>query len=255
MNPFVSRISGHSWELPVSLLSLVLGVMVSLAWITEQNRPSRAVHLEPDQVERIKGNAAPAAARVGDVDVQKLEIEIARMREDNTKLQNAMANDTNQSKILNEQLQSTKLLAGLTEADGPGVTITLRDSTKELMNVPNLDKIVHDTDVLKVVNELWASGAEGITVNNHRVVGGTSFRCVGPVIHVEGVPIASPVIIRAIGDPKTLMGGMNLPGGVLDEMRQIDPAMVQIESVKLHHFPAYSGPTSRHYLTVPKESK
>lgn len=255
MNPFVSRISGHSWEIPVSVLSLVLGVMVSLAWITEQNRPSRALHLDSEQNERIKGNGAPAAAVGGDVDVQKLELEIARQQKENTKLQNAMANDSNQTKLLNEQLQDTKRLAGLTDVEGPGVTITLRDSTKDLQNIATLDKIIHDTDVLKVVNELWASGAEAVTVNGHRVVSGTSFRCVGPVIHVEGVPIASPVIVRAIGDPKTLMGGMNLPGGVLDEIRQLDPAMVQIESVKQHHFPAYSGPTAKHYLTVPKESK
>ena len=47
-----------------------------------------------------------------------------------------------------------------------------------------MGQIIHDTDVLRVVNELWNAGAEAVTVNNRRVGPGTNYRCVGTTILV-----------------------------------------------------------------------
>jgi len=54
--------------------------------------------------------------------------------------------------------------------------------------------------VVHVVNELFASGAEAIAVNGHRVAGTTSFRCVGTTILVNDVKIASPIVVRQKDD-------------------------------------------------------
>jgi uncharacterized protein YlxW (UPF0749 family) len=110
-------------------------------------------------------------------------------------------------------------------------------------------------DVLKVCNELIASGAEAVSVNNHRIAGNSSMRCVGTTILVNDVKIASPVVIRAIGDPNTIMGAMNMPGGALAEIRQTDPNMVQIETVKSQELPEFVGNTIRRYAKPPKEMK
>lgn len=246
MNPFVSRISTQSWEVPVAGLSLVLGVMISMAWITDRNRTKRLDYLQGDQAQRIAA---------GPIDVQleykKLAQEVRKLRDDNTKLQNAMAGHNETTKVLNDSLQELKLFTGLTEVKGPGITITLRDSRKGPEEMVGPDDVIHDTDVLKVVNELWAAGAEAVTVNGHRVSMGTAFRCVGPVIHVNNVPIASPIMIRAIADPATLSGALSMPGGVLEEIKRTDPAMVAIDEVKEHRFEAYTGATSRRFVVVP----
>ena len=249
MNPFVSRITGNSWVLPVSVLSLVLGVMLNQAWITDQNRAERVKTLAPDQQNRI---------RSGSIDLQdeytKLLNEVSKMRDDKTKLENAVASQTNQGKVLNDSLQEAKLLAGLTEVEGSGAVVTLSDSRRPTAAGTSVeDQTIHDIDVLKVVNELWASGAEAIAVNGHRVVGSTSFRCVGPTILVDGIAIASPVKIRAIGDPDTLEGGLMLPLGVIAEIRSTDSTMASIEKIKNMTLPAYAGSTTRRYLSVPKE--
>jgi uncharacterized protein YlxW (UPF0749 family) len=230
--------------------------MIYLTQINPSTRASRNI-------------SAAQSSRIDTTDTElqnqynKLSAQVQHLQEDNTKLQNAMANQSNQGKVLNQGLQDTKLFAGLTEVEGPGVTITLRDSTKpppvtdskpEVV-AQELNSIIHDDDVLKVVNELWASGAEAISVNNHRVSIGTSFRCVGPTILVDGARIASPVVIRAIGDSETLKGGLNIPGGILDQLRQQDPAMVEIETVKKHVLPAFTGSTQHTLLSVPKVTK
>jgi uncharacterized protein YlxW (UPF0749 family) len=251
MNPFVVRpTQANSWVVPVSVLTLILGAMISMAWMSDQNRRSRINNLDADQRARLQA---------GTIDLQeeylKLRNQVGTLLEENTKLQDAIADQSKQGKVLNEGLQEAKLLAGLTEVEGPGVTVTLRDSESNSLEISPSNKVIHDQDVLLVVNELWAAGAEAITVNGHRVVGSTSFRCVGPVIHVDGIPIASPIVIRAIGDSKTLMGAMKMPFGVLHELRSMDEAMVQVDSVTKHQFPAYTGSTAKRFLTVPAAKK
>jgi uncharacterized protein YlxW (UPF0749 family) len=117
------------------------------------------------------------------------------------------------------------------------------------------DAIVHDTDVLQVVNELFSAGAEAVSVNDLRVTNRVSFRCVGPTILVNDVKIASPIEIRAIGDPKTLLGAMNLPGGILAQFRQTDPSMVQLERVQRMTIKPFTGNTDFKFGKPPKANQ
>lgn len=251
MNPFVTRMTGNAWVLPVGLFSLILLLMIKMAWLTPGNLPGRIGLLPSDQQNRVRATYADA-----EEEGKKLEEEIAKLRDEKTKLENAIGSQTKQAEVLNENLQEAKIFAGLTEVEGPGILVTLKDSEKAVQQgLGGGDQIIHDIDVLRVVNELWASGAEAISVNNRRVAYSSSFRCVGPVIHVDGVPISSPVTIRAIGDAPTLMGGLNLPLGVLAEIRSADPAMVQLEGLKTLRLPAYQGATTRKYATVPKDAQ
>ena len=107
-----------------------------------------------------------------------------------------------------------------------------------------------------MVNELRASGAEAISVNDQRVTGLTPIRCVGPVVMVNDVRTAgSPVVVRAIGDPDALLSGMMMTKGVLDAFRDVDPTMVSIDKVKSHTLPAYAGSTSLRFAKVANETK
>jgi uncharacterized protein YlxW (UPF0749 family) len=254
VNPFVSQINKQSWILPVSSMCLVLGFMITLAWVTQTTRSSRQNFLSPDQKIRVNEASVDIEA------FQRMSSEVSKLEQDKTRLEYTLASQGGTSKVLNDSLQELKVFAGLTRVAGPGVVVTLRDSQKANagmnlnIGLPS-DAIIHDVDVLKVVNELIASGAEAVSVNNHRVAGNTSFRCVGTTILVNDVKIASPVVIRAIGDPNTLLGAMNMPGGVLAEIRQTDPTMVQIETVKNEELPEFVGNTSRKFAKPLKVTK
>jgi len=78
---------------------------------------------------------------------------------------------------------------------------------------------------------------------------------VAPTVLVDAERIASPIKIRAIGDPDTMMGGLKMPGGVVDQLLEVDPRMVTIEAVKDMTLPAYSGPTTRRFAKVVANSK
>ncbi len=255
MNPFANRIqTQQQWILPVTAMCLILGVMTSMAWVNDRNRTERLQRLDPDQRARVT---------TGSIDLdafQSMSTEVQSLREQKSKIEKAMADQTGQGKILEEQVQKAELLAGLTPLEGPGIQITLRDSNKGPQSFGGImavtsDSIIHDIDVLRLVNELNATGAEAVSVNGRRVVSGTSFRCVGTTILMDGVRIASPVVIRGIGDTQTLVGGMNLPGGLVSEIRQSDPSMVEITPMMKVQLPAFAGTTQRKFATVPKDPK
>lgn len=235
-------------------MCLVLGFMIAMAWVTETNRLSRYGLLEPTQKSRVSEAAIDLNG------VKQLRDEVTKLRDDNTKLQNGLAKGNESSKLLNDSLQETKVFAGLTAVEGPGVTVTLRDSSRGPMKlgdqvVYTQDMNIHDVDVLKVVNELFSAGAEAIAVNDHRIAGPSSIRCVGPTILVNDVKVATPMQIKAIGDPKTLIGALNLNGGVLAEIRSTDSNMVSIEEEKYIKLEPFSGRTEFRYAKVPKDQK
>lgn len=251
VNPFASRVPENKWILPVSLMTLLVGFMTSLAWIDNDERSGRLQKLTEDQRQRFAS---------GTLDLTKenenLRLDLLKIREENTKLQNAVAQNSNASESLNKSLQELKLYAGLTEVVGPGVAVTLKDvHPKGPDEVASLGQIIHDTDVLRVVNELKSAGAEAISVNGRRVGTLSHYRCVGPTILVDDTKIASPVVIRAIGDSDTLFGAMNLPGGILDDIRQTDPKMVEIQPIQKMRIPPFSGPTTFKIAEVPEDKR
>ena len=142
------------------------------------------------------------------------------------------------------------LLAGLTPVQGPGLSVTLRDSKKPLpggVNIPGNVTLIHDTDIEQVVNELKAAGAEAIAINDQRLVGMSPIRSVGPVIDVNGVPQAPPFVIKSIGDARTMRAALNLRGGVADMLRRYDPAMISLQPSPALTLPAYSGTAQPRY--------
>ncbi len=254
MSPFVTRIAKNDqWVWPISGMCVVLGFMIAMAWVTEANRRSRFEVLEPGQRQRVADAAVDPDA------FKDMSSRIEKLTKENTDLQNTMAKGKGSTQLLNQQLQDAKAAAGLTKVEGPGVVVTLRDSTDESRKAGLPDMIrsqdnIHDLDVLRIVNELIASGAEAVAVNDHRISGLSSFRCVGPTILVNDVKIASPVVIKAIGDASTISGGLNLNDGPLAEIRSTDPKMVSVETVKKMSLPAFAGRSEFHLGSVPKET-
>jgi uncharacterized protein YlxW (UPF0749 family) len=141
-------------------------------------------------------------------------------------------------KLVSDELNSLRLRAGTTPVEGRGIVITIDDSKmarKELPMISDSAILTHDVDLLMLVNELRAAGAEAIAINDQRVVAGTAIRCVGPVINVNNHQVGAPFVIKAVGKPDNLAGAMNLPFGVLDQLKQlgIQASVVKREKIRL----------------------
>ena len=118
MNPFLSRFTGNDWVLPVSGLSLVLGLLMSLSWLRGASTSERIKSLDPSQQQRI---LSPSIDMLDQY--VKLSTEVQKLRADKTRLENAMGEGTKQTQVLNDSLQEAKNFAGLTEVEGPGIEI------------------------------------------------------------------------------------------------------------------------------------
>lgn len=108
------------------------------------------------------------------------------------------------------QMMKARVLAGLTDVIGPGIRITMDDRPRSKIEWDEefdlSSFIVHDTDLLSVVNELRSAGAEAIEINGVRILSSSRISCGGPTINVgREARFAPPFIINAIGNPDDLL--------------------------------------------------
>ncbi|HHV61813.1 MAG TPA: DUF881 domain-containing protein [Firmicutes bacterium] len=146
-----------------------------------------------------------------------------------------------------QELEKVKMAAGLTELKGPGVVVVLNDSRKQAQpgESPELF-LVHDEDLLKTANELFAAGADAVAINGQRLVATSEVRCAGPTISVNNTRIGPPYTIVAIGDPVTLENALRMREGIIDTLRAwgIEVKITRMPEVIV---PAYKGSIYFHY--------
>jgi uncharacterized protein YlxW (UPF0749 family) len=145
--------------------------------------------------------------------------------------------------------------AGLLPVQGLGIIVTIDDSkrpTKPGEN-PNL-YLIHDDDILKVINELWAAGAEAMSINDQRLIASSEIRCAGPTLSVNNTRYSPPYEIRAIGDPQTLESALRLRGGVVETL-QFWGIQVSVKRENVVKVPAYKGVFRFQYAKPYKEGE
>ena len=133
---------------------------------------------------------------------------------------------------------------------GKGIKLVLDDSkiaSKPGEN-PNL-YIIHDDDLLRVINELRAAGAEAIAINGERIVAMSEIRCAGPTLSVNNNRSAPPYEIKAIGNPNNLESALKLRGGVLENFKfwGIQADLSQSDDIVI---PAFKGRKSFEYAKI-----
>ena len=137
--------------------------------------------------------------------------------------------------------EGNKIL-GLSEVTGPGVIITLSDSKTD-----SIDPVVHDMDILMIVNELKNAGAEAIAINGQRVVPTTAIICGGNIVMINGERIGAPFIIEAIGQPDTL-ANLSRPNGYLSILRQDYGIGVDLRKVTEMTLPRFNGVLNSRFM-------
>lgn len=152
--------------------------------------------------------------------------------------------------VSDSELQRLQLMSGAVPVEGKGVEIFLDDSKieKKQGKNPNL-YIIHDEDLLRVLNELRAAGAEAISVNDQRIVAMSEIRCAGPTISINNVRSAPPYSIKALGNPKTLDSALRLKGGVVETF-EFWGIQVKIKKSDKVHVPAFKGVRTYEYSSV-----
>ena len=146
-----------------------------------------------------------------------------------------------------------KLQACLLPLEGPGIIIKMDDSNKLASSGenPNL-YLIHDDDLLRVINELRAAGAEAISINGQRLIDTSEIRCAGPTLSVNNVRSSAPFEIHAIGEKNTLEKAIKMRGGVEDTLK-VWGIQLEVETSDSVYVPPYKGEHSHVYAKIVSE--
>lgn len=205
-----------SWS--IACVCMVLGFMLAVQFRTTQD---------------IKGNVS--FQRVEELSARLLETEQERdgLREELKLLRENTAGSMGTDELRKQ--------AGFTALEGEGIIVRMDDSTmtSKAGENPNL-YLIHDDDLLRVINELRAAGAEAISVNGQRLIGTSEIRCAGPTLSVNNVRSSAPFEIRAIGEKKTLENAIKMRGGVAETLK-VWGIQLETELSDNVRVPAYKG--------------
>ncbi len=209
------------------------------------------LYISPKAISDLQVNIEAESKEVQILNDRMVEAEIKLneyemlFKSDNTQLQ---------EKLL-EELEYYKLVSGETDVKGPGVTVFVDDGTRELNEGENINMLlVHDQDVLTILNELKKAGAEAISVNGQRIVNTSSISCSGYTIRINGIFFARPFEIKAIGNAKAMAGALTGPEGYATILK-LWGVMCNVKPEEEILIPKYKGNQNYKNATKVKEGE
>ncbi|MGW0470431.1 DUF881 domain-containing protein [Streptomyces coeruleorubidus] len=139
----------------------------------------------------------------------KLEDSVDRLREDVSARQRAALKHSGGS----AESEIVSILSGATAVHGPGVKLVVNDAKdagaggdgdpRETTGFSDTGR-VRDRDMQRVVNGLWESGAEAVSINGQRLTVLSAIRAAGDAILVDNKPLVPPYTVLAVGDGQRL---------------------------------------------------
>lgn len=195
----------HQYSIAMTAICILLGVIIGVQYNTVQKQ---RVSTENQRL----SEAATA--------IKQLREERDALEQKNRSLEQAVKEYEQGilgTDMMRREMEQLREFAGLTEVTGEGVAVTLNDSSAQKSGNKNA-YIVHAEDILTVVNELNGAGAKAVSVNGQRIVGTSAVACAGTIVTVNGVRVAAPFEILAVGDGEVLQAALKFPGGVVDSL-------------------------------------
>lgn len=154
-----------------------------------------------------------------DVELNKIE----NIKEENKKLKNKI--EENHKSFIKEskELLLYEKMNGNRDVKGPGIEIILQDgeidSGTPYEDLEKYLKVVHNMDMLNLLNDLKLNGAESIEINGERVVESSEIYCSFAFISINNKKIPTPFKIKAIGNIEKLRKYMNEPFNLIENFK------------------------------------
>ncbi|HEX2947306.1 MAG TPA: DUF881 domain-containing protein [Clostridia bacterium] len=187
------------------LVCVILGIMLSLQYKSVNYNQSLA-SFENKRLDELKDDLITLQNQKNSLQERLQELE-----QENQTYAKVKAGDSEAAQQIQNNLSKARIFAGLETVKGKGIVINLDNNGLVL---------VKDYDILNLVNELRASGAQAISVNDERIVAMTEIREAGQYIVINGKQMNAPFVIKAIADPDELERSLSLMGGVVEGLQE-----------------------------------
>jgi len=174
-----------------------------------------------------------------DTSEERLRAQIADQRDALQQLTSSGSQSAAALTEAQELAESIGILNGTVAAEGPGITLDIRDPSDQ----------VQVADLLDAIQELRGAGAETMEIDDVRVGESTAVTGDPGALLVDGRPITSPYEFVVIGDPQNLETALNIPGGVVQRVASrggtatIESSrQVQVDALRPLDEPQYAAP-------------
>lgn len=146
-------------------------------------------------------------------EADRLEARRDELRSENTAREAALEEATQRARTLN-------IVAGLVPVSGPGVRVTIEETSGRVSVGALLDTI----------QELRTAGAEAMEFNNrHRLGARSSFENAVGGIELDGRLLEPPYVLEVIGDPHALTAALTFRFGPIETLEGRDGATVTVD--------------------------
>lgn len=133
-----------------------------------------------------------------------------------------------------QRVRTLNIIAGLVPVTGPGVRMTINESSSRV-NVGSL---------LDTVQELRTAGAEAMELNDSiRLGADSSFDNAVGGIEVDGQLLEPPYVLEVIGDPHVLRSALEFSTGPIETLETYDGATVEVEELEAVQITSVREPT------------
>lgn len=192
-------------NIALMVVCIILGVMLALQYKSVNYNQSMASY-ENMRLDELKNELITMQNQKN-----SLQERLAELQDENQTYAKVKAGDSEASQQIQNSLKKARIFAGLETVKGAGIIVTLDDYAS-----------IHvmDYDILNIVNELRASGAQAISVNDERIVAMTEIREAGQYVMINGRQYKAPFTIKAIADPDDLEHSLTLIGGVVEMLKE-----------------------------------
>jgi uncharacterized protein YlxW (UPF0749 family) len=199
------RAQGESGGLPKTLrarLGLAVGLVLAALVVTVGAAQARVtapvIAKEREElIDRVEAGTAAA---------DELEKSVDTLRDDvHDRRREALKHEEGSDDLVG-------VLAGSAAVHGPGVKLTVDDAKEAdadgdgprgTSGFSDTGR-VKDRDLQRVVNGLWYSGAEAVSINGQRLTALSAIRAAGDAVLVDNRPLVPPYTVLAVGDGQRL---------------------------------------------------
>ena len=161
---------------------------------------------------------------------------------------NEKVSDEKTAQLLEAELVQLNELLGKTDVEGDGIVIQLKDQAGKQLSEDVTVASINEEDLLLIINELFAAGAEAISINGYRIISTSSIFPIGTeILKLNGERIQSPYVINAIGNPDYLKSAVSGKGGQVDELKELGHE-TSVDTSKKIKIEKYSGEINTKYI-------
>ncbi|OPJ63235.1 DUF881 domain-containing protein [Clostridium oryzae] len=217
-------------QLTVGIVCALLGFMLTYQFKllnkqnidTASNQKYSSIEVT-SQIEQLKENK------------KQLEKKNQQLMEQIKHYEEMATSSSSAAKEIKDELDNSRVLLGYTDVKGPGIILSIAPQSNIFSSKVESQYIDH-TEISYLINELFFSGAEAVSINGNRVTLQTGISSTSDYIIVnnERISPSSKITIKAIGDKEKMAKDLDFPGVMTyQNLTYYDHTVQKLDNIKI----------------------